>query len=193
MARRMLSFFSEMDPLRYLVVGFDGSPFSELALFRALQMTEFTQFALVHVVTVLEAEDNFASLPNGIRLSSWAAAEAMRLTVTQLTETSNRLGRFARVIPHVRTGATGPALVDFARRYQADMVLVGARGMGDSPAPLGSIARYLLEELSLPLRVESLPLDRAWAPAPRALRASARTSQELLLSQKSVAPRVALN
>lgn len=193
MAHDMLVAFLQMDPLRYLVVGFDSSPFSELALFRALKMTEFSQFALVHVVSVLEAEDDFAILPNGLRLSSWSASETMRLTVTRLTEVSNRLGRFTRVVPHVRTGAPGPALVDFARRYQADMVVVGAQGIGASSKPLGSVTRHLLEELALPLRIEALPLDRTWAPTRSAHPASVLRSHDLLLSQKNVAPRVALN
>lgn len=182
-----------MEPIRYLVVGYDGSPWSELALFRALRLTEFSQFALVHVVTIVEAEDEIATLPSGVRLSSWAAGEAVRLTITRLAEASNHLGRFARIVPHVRAGAPGPALADFARRYQADMVLVGARGAGISSSPLGSVARHLLEGLSVPLRVEALPLDRGWAPTPSSPRTHPTRTNELLLWRKNVAPNVASN
>lgn len=193
MARHMLSFPASMDPLRYLVVGFDGSPYSELALFRALRITEFTQFALVHVVTAVDVDEDVATLPNGLRLSCFAASEALRLMATRLADTSNRQGRFARVVSHVRSGKPGPVLAEFARRYQADMVLVGARGIGESSSPLGSVTRSLLESLPTPLRIEALPLDRAWVPSPSVHAVGASRHGELLLSRKNAAPRVALN
>lgn len=155
-----------MVPLRYLVVGFDGSPLSELALYRALRLTEFTQFALVHVVTVLDEDGDLVVLPDGMRLPEWSATEMMRLTVLGLAGRSRRLGRFARVVPHTCFGRPAVALASFAKRYQADMVLVGARGADDTSESLGSVPKELLEKLELPLHIESFPLDRAWANLP---------------------------
>src|SRR5690606_21916542 len=102
-----------MVPLRYLVVGFDGSPLSELALYRALRLTEFTQFALVHVVTVLDEDGDLVVLPDGMRLPEWSATEMMRLTVLGLAGRSRRLGRFARVVPHTCFGRPAVALASF--------------------------------------------------------------------------------
>ncbi|OQX70366.1 MAG: hypothetical protein B6A08_00630 [Sorangiineae bacterium NIC37A_2] len=182
-----------MVPLRYLVVGFDGSPLSELALFRALRLTEFTQFSLVHVVTVVEDEDDLVVLPDGVRLPEWSASEMLRLTVLGLAAGSKRLGRFARIIPHICAGRPAASLADFARRYQADMVLVGARGTGDTKKPLGSVPRELLEKLDIPVQVETFPLDRAFASEPPRTGEAALARALSLLSPRAHPTRVELN
>lgn len=182
-----------MPPLRYLVVGFDGSPLSELALFRALHITEFTQFSLVHVVTVVDEEDDLVVLPDGARLLEWSATEMLRLTVLGLVGRSKRLRRFARVIPHTCSGRPAAALADFARRYRADMVLVGARGTADTSEPLGSVPRELLGSLDVPLKIESFPLDRAFASEPSRTGKAAEVRSLSLLSPRAARTRAEQN
>jgi nucleotide-binding universal stress UspA family protein len=134
-----------MEGVRNLLVGFEGSPLSWMAVRRALLFSRSASFALVHVVVVVERVGNDYLLPSGERLSPHAALDFARLSLTQQAREWGLDSPHVRLILHLRVGAPGRCLVDLAYRFAADIVLVGAHGSDAPQGYVGSVAREVLD------------------------------------------------
>jgi nucleotide-binding universal stress UspA family protein len=144
------------------LVGYDGSSLSERALRRAVVDASQLDFAVLHVVTVVEELGDEVRLPSGERMSRWAALRTLRLTVDQLLEAFGVPARLLRVSGHLRGGDPAQALIDLAYRHHVERLLVGAHG--DSPGALGRIggvAGRVLRLADFPVHVESPLLTAA--------------------------------
>ncbi len=84
------------------------------------------------------------------------AREEIRERSTELTE---RVGGWLReqglaVETAVRDGEPGPALVDEAKEWRADLVVIGTRGHGGLRRLLeGSVSRYVVDHAPCPVEV----------------------------------------
>jgi|GEM_PF-1198598 len=146
---------SNMDAPQHVVVGYDGSTLSELALNRALRLTENAPFGMIHVVCVVEEHGDQVRLPTGETLSRWAALEALRHSLHALTKSWGRNPN-VRLVAHLRSGETGQAIIDLAYRYHADQLVLGATSHdGDNQLRIGSTARMVMENCSIPVHIET--------------------------------------
>ncbi|MEO3760806.1 universal stress protein [Mycobacterium sp. B14F4] len=134
-----------------VLVGLDGSAHSERALAMLLQLfgSRFGCLVLAQVVHFEAADDDTRAEVDAAtqRLAALAADAGIGCTVH--TE--------------VLTGAPGPALREFARQQDMDMIAVGRRGQGVSARLLGSVSADLVENSSVPVLV----LEPAGASGPR--------------------------
>lgn len=156
-----------MDTPQHVLVGYDGSPLSELALHRAFRMVEHSTFALIHVVCVVdEGPGDAVRIPAGHLMTRWAALESVRLIVKGETEALRVRYPQARMIVHLRTGDVASALVDFAYRFHIDQIVVGAHGRSThGSSTVGSVSNKLLTLTDIPTHIES-PLGSVPPPAP---------------------------
>jgi nucleotide-binding universal stress UspA family protein len=140
-------------PPRYrnLLVAFDGSPASQLALGHAVMIAQACRAKLALVAVV-------APPP----LLSWQAPGGMRgVYETEQTELEQRLREAADQVPDdlpVTTRLVGgdPAreLVRAARDGEHDLVVMGSRGRGRvSTAVLGSVSNHVMREVGVPVIV----------------------------------------
>jgi nucleotide-binding universal stress UspA family protein len=125
--------------MRAIVVGTDGSPPARAGLRRAIEIAKGTG-ARLHVVTA------FPDIPAHIEKIP-GAATADPIDLRGVAETL--LARVAaevedegvEVETHDRPGDAADVLIDVAREVDADMIVVGARG-------LAGIERFLLGSVS---------------------------------------------
>src|SRR6187431_2865209 len=115
------------------VVGYDGSPLCEVGLRRAVEEAILAEFAVVHVVAVVEAVGSKVRMPDGIVVDPWAGLMGLRLMISELLRTWRLSDQLVRVVAHVATGEPGPTLVDVAARLEANSITIGLRGAGASP------------------------------------------------------------
>lgn len=144
-----------MDSPQTLVVGYDGSSLSELALHRAMRMTEHARFGMIHVLTVVEEDGDCLILPTGERLSRWAALDTLRHILDRTTKRWELRRPQVRVIAHLRSGEPGQVLVDLAYRYHADQIVIGVGSSRSPSAPIGSVAARILELSEIPVHLEN--------------------------------------
>lgn len=83
--------------------------------------------------------------------------EAQRIT-TMGVHLARAVGWEAESIIEQTYGAEGPAMVQVADRVDADMVIVGSRGLGGSDAVLGSVSDMVVHYSSRPVLVIPHPL-----------------------------------
>ncbi len=138
-----------------IVVGADGSPAAETAVQWAADEAELWRADL----TIIHAWDYPypAGERNGAAGNDPQAAELMREDATRLvgatiTELrSHRPRHTAGVHAQIVKGPTVPALLDAARKDNADLLVLGARGHG--PAALGSTVEAALHRASCAVAV----------------------------------------
>jgi nucleotide-binding universal stress UspA family protein len=140
-------------PPRYrnLLVAFDGSPASELALGHAVMIAQACRAKLALVAVV-------APPP----LISWQAPGGMRgVYETEQTELEQRLREAADQVPddlpvttRLVDGDPARELVRAARDGEHDLIVMGSRGRGRvSTAVLGSVSNHVMREAGVPVIV----------------------------------------
>lgn len=119
--------------LETIVVGFDGSPTALRALDTAVQLVADT--GAVHVVTAFrvpsaaDTADLLAQLPEEFRLSynPTAMPEAdLQRAATFLADQG------VRCVPHLVDDHPAAAIMDIADQVDAQLIIVGSRGMSRS-------------------------------------------------------------
>jgi len=146
------------------VVGYDGSPLSEMALRRAAEAAIRTEHSVVHVVSIAQSSGAQVRMPDGLVVDPWAGLSALRLTVSELLRKWQLYDQLVRVVAHVATGEPGPTLVDVAARLEATSITLGLRGT--SPATqdrVGSVAAYVARHAPCPVHLQSLLATREGA------------------------------
>jgi nucleotide-binding universal stress UspA family protein len=124
-----------------IVVGYDGSEMAGLALEAAARLAE--EDSVVHVVTAAQPFDDrtqrqLAAVPEEFRINidPYAHAEAL------LEEAAARLGSAGiSTETHLALGDPAGAILDTAAKTDADLIVVGSRG-------LGKVSRFLRGSVS---------------------------------------------
>lgn len=146
------------------VVGYDGSPLSELALRRVAEAATRSDVSVVHVVAVAENAGSKVRMPDGIVVDPWAGLSALRLTVGELLRKWQLYDQLVRVVAHVATGEVGPTLIDVAARLEATSISLGLRGTSTGgPDRVGSVAAYVAKNAPCPVHLQSLLTTREGA------------------------------
>jgi nucleotide-binding universal stress UspA family protein len=120
-----------MNRIRSIVVGTDGSKTATAAVDRAVELAK-SQGARLHIVTAYkpklgwEEERNARELPESLR---WQASpgEVAERTARGAAQTGTAVG--VAVECHTAPGDPADVLVEVARSVDADVLVVGNRGM----------------------------------------------------------------
>jgi nucleotide-binding universal stress UspA family protein len=119
-----------------IVVGTDGSATAEVAMARAIDLARLAS-ATLHVVTV--ADPGPAPAAPGERWAAPSTSADLQVEVA-LESALGRLGADdLDVEQHVITGEPAMEIVAMAGRVDADLVVLGSRGMRGAGRLLGSI------------------------------------------------------
>jgi nucleotide-binding universal stress UspA family protein len=173
-----------------LVVGFDYSPISELALRRAFDVASREEHAEVHVVTVILLGDSggagIAGVPIHPVISVDAAHEALQKKAGEvLADWQKKTGRnFARLVTHIRSEAPAAEIAQLASDLAADLVVVGTHGhRGFSRLLLGSVAEGVVrlsecEVLVVRPQKAAAKTPQIEPPCPRCVEERKRTGGE---------------
>ncbi|WP_306151996.1 universal stress protein [Roseovarius sp. MMSF_3281] len=128
-----------------ILVPFDGSPNSELALDRALEMAELCGGAAVTILTVYRHHSMLeASLSMVRQEDPGNMDDAMRSHAEEVVATAKKRAQDAGktdVRAFVKSGATSRNIVKFVKEHDIDLIVIGRRGMG-------SMEGYLLGSVS---------------------------------------------
>ena len=120
-----------------IVVGPDGSPGAEAAVERALEVAQGTA-ARIHLVT---AYPDIPSYRERMRSSAkWESIDLREVADSVLARTAARLSGVT-VETHAREGNAAQVIADVAQEQDADLIVVGDRG-------LTGIERFLLGSVS---------------------------------------------
>jgi nucleotide-binding universal stress UspA family protein len=122
-----------------IVVGTDGSPSAEAAVRRAVEVARGSG-ALVHLVTAYPDVPSYRE-----RIASTAKRDPIDLrevAESVLARAAGELGsRGVEVETHAREGEPASVIMEVAQEQNADLIVVGARG-------LTAIQRFLLGSVS---------------------------------------------
>ena len=127
-----------------ILVPYDGSPNSEKALDRAMEMARLAGATLT-ILTVYRHHSMLEASLSMVRptdpgnlddIMSAHATEVANYAKTHVIEQG-----FADVRAYVKSGPTSRTIVKFARDHENDLIVIGSRGMG-------SMEGYLLGSVS---------------------------------------------
>lgn len=140
---------------RRILVGYDVSSHSRLALEQAVELAQSTNGKL----TVLSV----APEPSAWMLGGGAAMpidlnqlreDTERFVRTQLDDAVDRLPGDISIQKIVKTGSPPRVILDELTRGDYDLVVVGSRGRGEiSSLVLGSVSQHVLQESPVPVLV----------------------------------------
>lgn len=145
------------------LVGFDGSPLSEMALHDALRTAQLAELPTIHVVMVAEQVDKGVKLPSGIVLSRFEALMNLRLTVRALHAQWNVKPNLVHVVCHVLVGSVSENILNLAEKYRVERIALGAHARGElRSSKLGSLAQHIARTAPVPVSLQT-----AMSPAAR--------------------------
>jgi nucleotide-binding universal stress UspA family protein len=170
----------------HLLVGYDDSPESELALHRGFRAVDDSRFALIHVVSVVRsAGGGFITLPSGGRLQRYAALEMLRHTIETLFTQWELKKPQLHAVAHIVDGDPAAALVDFAYRNHVEQIVLGVKRRHQGGAHVGSVAEKVLTLSDIPVHLET-----ALSSSPPRMSASAQSASVALGDQLKLLPKL---
>ena len=110
-----------------IVVGTDGSPTASVAVDHALGLARATG-AVVHIVTAYKAAAAFTAMGPGVVLPDQDGMEEEARRVCEEAAAAARASGL-QVVTHATEGDPADALVNIAEHEDADLIVVGNRGM----------------------------------------------------------------
>lgn len=143
-----------------ILIGHDGSPASATArdLVASLPLPPETA---VRLVTVLEDVGALLGAePASAVVEGWSAAEKQALAGQSAALESAADGFQAAAVRHVARpevailrGRPATALVEEARRWPADLLVIGSHGHGADSGIMGSVANEVIDQANVPVLV----------------------------------------
>ena len=126
--------------MKSIVVGTDGSPNAEAAVRRAVEIAKGTG-AVVNMVTAFP-ETHYEAIASSARqdkVDMVGVAESVLVRARRAVETEG-----VEIVTHARGGDPAQVIADIADEQDADVIVVGARGLtGVRRFLLGSVASKL--------------------------------------------------
>ncbi|MDY3983152.1 MAG: universal stress protein [Veillonellaceae bacterium] len=140
-----------------IVVPVDGSENSKRALEHAVSIAERNkaQLIIVHVANIVSAISNFDQTPISGGYVSEQIAEDMEETGKEiLNEVAKEVPADVTVKSVFEVGSPGPAVLAVAKKYQADLIVMGSRGLGPLKGLfMGSVSSYVTSHSTCPVLV----------------------------------------
>jgi len=132
---------------RSIVVGTDGSASASEAVLAAAELAATQPDAVLHIVTVQKPLSPSAVAAGEMAAAAPVAAERtwedeikseLETTLTRAADTAKRACD-TRIETHARFGSPAEVLCDIAAHLEADLIVVGNRGMQGGRRFLGSV------------------------------------------------------
>lgn len=137
--------------IRKIVVGYDGSEHSKAAIDFLEKLEEFKQ-AEIHVVTVIDFTQLYSY---GVEIPQSVYESIKKHNETMLKEMVEKLkADGGNAIGVLLEGAPADALLEYAQKVGAEMIVVGSRGLSTFKGLLlGSVSAKLVRESKVPVLV----------------------------------------
>lgn len=146
-----------MKAYKNIIVPTDGSVNSKRALEHAIVLASSlgASITLVYVANIVSVISNFDQIPN----ASGYVTEQVALDMEE--EGKGVLDDFAKEVPEsidVKTvfevGSPGPAVLSVAKKYKADLIVMGSRGLGPLKGLfMGSVSSYVVTHSGCPVLI----------------------------------------
>lgn len=146
-----------MKAYKNIVVPTDGSVNSKRALEHAVLLATSMQasITLVYVANIVSVISNFDQIPN----ASGYVTEQVALDMEE--EGKGVLEEFSKEIPQdvevksvFEVGSPGPAVLSVAKKYEADLIVMGSRGLGPlNGLFMGSVSSYVVTHAPCPVLI----------------------------------------
>lgn len=146
-----------MKAYKNIVVPTDGSVNSKRALEHAVLLATSMQasITLVYVANIVSVISNFDQIPN----ASGYVTEQVALDMEE--EGKGVLEEFSKEIPQdvevksvFEVGSPGPAVLSVAKKYEADLIVMGSRGLGPPKGLfMGSVSSYVVTHAPCPVLI----------------------------------------
>jgi nucleotide-binding universal stress UspA family protein len=137
-----------MKKYQNIIVPTDGSVNSKRALEHAIVLASAlgATITLVYVANIVSVISNFDQIPN----ANGYVTEQVALDMEEDGKTV--LEDFAKIIPQdiavksvFEVGSPGPAVLSVAKKYNADLIVMGSRGLGPLKGLfMGSVSSYVV-------------------------------------------------
>ncbi|WP_277288575.1 universal stress protein, partial [Veillonella montpellierensis] len=138
-----------------ILVPTDGSDNSKRALEHALAVASRNkaQLIVVHVANIVSAISNFDQTSISGGYVSEQIAEDMEETGKEiLADVLKAVPQDVNVKSVFEVGSPGPALLAIAKKYDADLIVMGSRGLGPLKGLfVGSVSSYVTSHSSCPV------------------------------------------
>ncbi len=140
-----------------IVVPADGSDNSKRALLHAVSLAEKDngELIIVHVANIVSAISNFDQTPISGGYVSEQIAEDMEETGREILSTIVKDIPSNIVVKSVfEVGSPGPAVLAVAKKYHADLIVMGSRGLGPFKGLfMGSVSSYVSSHAGCPVLI----------------------------------------
>ena len=146
-----------MKAYKNIIVPTDGSVNSKRALEHAIVLASSlgASITLVYVANIVSVISNFDQIPN----ASGYVTEQVALDMEE--EGKGVLDDFDKEVPEgidVKTvfevGSPGPAVLSVAKKYKADLIVMGSRGLGPLKGLfMGSVSSYVVTHSGCPVLI----------------------------------------
>lgn len=146
-----------MKAYKNIIVPTDGSVNSKRALEHAIVLASSlgASITLVYVANIVSVISNFDQIPN----ASGYVTEQVALDMEE--EGKGVLDDFAKEVPEgidVKTvfevGSPGPAVLSVAKKYKADLIVMGSCGLGPLKGLfMGSVSSYVVTHSGCPVLI----------------------------------------
>ena len=136
-----------------IVVPVDGSENGKRALQHAISVSERNeaQLIIVHVANIVSAISNFDQTPISGGYVSEQIAEDMEETGNDIVKD---VPADLKVKSVFEVGSPGPAVLAVAKKYNADLIVMGSRGLGPLKGLfMGSVSSYVTSHSTCPVLV----------------------------------------
>ena len=140
-----------------IVVPTDGSENAKRALEHAIAVADRNEAELiiVHVANIVSAISNFDQTPISGGYVSEQIGEDMEETGKEiLNDVVKDIPAGVSVKSVFEVGSPGPALLAVAKKYDADLIVMGSRGLGPLKGLfMGSVSSYVTSHSTCPVLV----------------------------------------
>ena len=137
-----------------IVVPTDGSENAKRALEHALAVADrnHAELIIVHVANIVSAISNFDQTPiSGGYVSEQIAEETGKEILNDVVK---EIPTGVKVKSVFEVGSPGPALLAVAKKYNADLIVMGSRGLGPLKGLfMGSVSSYVTSHSTCPVLI----------------------------------------
>ena len=133
-----------------IILATDGSEHAKRAAENAMRIAKCTEGALVEIVFVVDSDKVKSDV-----ISNWNSADLDGKRKERIREVE-KLARSSEVSYKVTIlqGEPGPVIVEYANNHQADIIVIGSRGLsGLQQFVLGSVSHKVAKRANCPVLI----------------------------------------
>lgn len=140
-----------------ILVPVDGSEHSQKALEHACAISTINggEIILLHIANIVTAISNFDQTPiTGGYVSEQLAKDMEETGRAILEEASKNIPEGIKFNTVFEVGSPGPSVISIAKKYDADLIVMGSRGLGLLKGIfMGSVSSYVASHETCPVLI----------------------------------------